>query len=148
MPAGHLLTHGLYPQEATIALCAHIITHSLTHLHVAEYARCPQFVQAGPLWLAAVLQALAPPFALFRALWEASQYAFMADASSRPTGKPAVMQMAIKLLSNNLEPCGSRLAALLGDMCDHALCRRADKPRFRMNTGRQWHARRLQTLHP
>ncbi len=38
-----------------------------------------QFVQSGPQWVALLLQALVPPFALFRALWEVSQYAFLAS---------------------------------------------------------------------
>ena len=39
-----------------------------------------QFVQSGPGWLATLLE-LVPSFALFRALYEMSQYAFLADAN-------------------------------------------------------------------
>ncbi|KXZ54601.1 hypothetical protein GPECTOR_4g666 [Gonium pectorale] len=39
-----------------------------------------QFVTAGPYWLSTLLEAF-PSFALFRGLWEMSQYAFLADAN-------------------------------------------------------------------
>jgi hypothetical protein len=46
-----------------------------------------QFVTAGPEWVAVLLEAVAPPFALFRALWEAAQYAFLAGSVGSNTGK-------------------------------------------------------------
>jgi hypothetical protein len=46
-----------------------------------------QFVTAGPEWVAILLEAVAPPFALFRALWEAAQYAFLAGSVGDSTGK-------------------------------------------------------------
>ena len=42
-----------------------------------------QFVESGPLWLSTLLE-LIPSFALFRGLYEMSQYAFLADANGGP----------------------------------------------------------------
>ena len=42
-----------------------------------------QFVQSGPAWLATLLE-LFPSFALFRGLYEMSQYAFLADVNGGP----------------------------------------------------------------
>ncbi|EFJ47435.1 hypothetical protein VOLCADRAFT_92146 [Volvox carteri f. nagariensis] len=44
-----------------------------------------QFVMSGPYWLATLLEAF-PSFALFRGLWEMSQYAFLAAANGSPKG--------------------------------------------------------------
>ncbi len=40
-----------------------------------------QFVQSGPEWLALLLEVI-PSFALFRGLWEMSQYAFLASINN------------------------------------------------------------------
>ncbi len=40
----------------------------------------PQFVTSGPMWLATLLEVF-PSFALFRGLWEMSQYAFLAASN-------------------------------------------------------------------
>ena len=42
-----------------------------------------QFVQRGPQWLATLFEVI-PSFALFRGLYEMSQYAFLADVNSGP----------------------------------------------------------------
>lgn len=44
-----------------------------------------QFVMAGPYWLSMLLEAF-PSFALFRGLWEMSQYAFLAASNGSPKG--------------------------------------------------------------
>jgi hypothetical protein len=54
--------------------------HVLPWIHVAPL----QFVQSGPEWLAILLEAIIPPFALFRVLYEGGQYAFLANSTGKP----------------------------------------------------------------
>lgn len=81
--------------------------------------RFPQFVQSGPEWLALLLQVLVPPFALFRALWEAAQWAFLADSSGGHGERLWVRSMLVtmffgKVLMLKCLPSGR----FLGRPCD------------------------------
>jgi hypothetical protein len=63
--------------------------------HLEALHRClqvVQFVQYGPTWLATLFQ-LIPSFALFRGLYEMSQYAFLAAINGGPGVEPEVFEV-------------------------------------------------------